>query len=125
MPYKQHERINQENFGYKSLRPKEIIMSEKKVQKIVKALQEEYTNQFSRGLDDSKLYNLSSGILVPEDLAEIILKTTEEGHNEYSSFFENRQERDSKMFHDPIKRRTVSVFQGTAQKVKLQNKILE
>ena len=33
--------INQENFVYKSLRPSEIIKSEKKVRRIVKVLQEE------------------------------------------------------------------------------------
>ena len=65
------------------------------------------------------IYNLSSGIPVPED-AEMILRTTEDGHNEYSSFLENRLEGDSRMFHDPIKRRTVSVFHGKARKVKVE-----
>ena len=46
-------------------------------------------NPFSGELDKSQLYNLSSGIPVPEDLAEMILRTTEDGHNEYSSFLEN------------------------------------
>ena len=92
--------INQENFVYKSLMPSEIIKSEKKVQRIVKVLQEEYINPFSGELDKSQLYNLSSGIQVPED-AEMILRTTEDGHNEYSSFLENRLEGDSKMFHNP------------------------
>ena len=76
-----------------------------------------------------QLYNLSSGVPVPEDPAEMILRTTEDGHNEYSSFLENRLEADSKLFHDPIKRRTVSVFHGTARKVKVEKngntKILE
>ena len=101
--------INQEIFVYKSLRPSEIIKSEKKVGRIVNVLQEEYINPFSGELDKSQLYNLSSGIPVPED-AEMILRTTEDRHNEYSSFLENRLEGDSKMFHNPIKRRTVSVF---------------
>ena len=95
----------------------------------MKVLQEEYINPFSGELDKSQLYNLSSGIPVPEDLAKMILRTTEDGHNEYPSFLENRLEGDSKMFHDPIKRRTVSVFHGTARKVKVEKngktKILE
>ena len=66
--------INKENFVYKSLRPSEIIKSEKKVQRIVNVLKEEYINPFSRELDKSKLYNLSSGIPVPEHLAEMILR---------------------------------------------------
>ena len=74
------------------------------------------------------MYNLSSGIPVPED-AEMILRTTEDGHNEYSSFLENRLEGDSRMFRDPIKRRTVSVFHGKARKVQVEKngktKILE
>ena len=60
--------INQENFVYKSLRPSEIIKSEQNVQRIVKVLkEEEYINPFSAEL---YLYNLSSGLPVPEDLAE-------------------------------------------------------
>ena len=59
----------------------------------------------------------------------MIFRTTEDGHNEYSSFLENRLEGDNKMFHDPIKRRTISVFHGTAWKVKVEKngktKILE
>ena len=66
------------------------------------------------------LYNLSSGIPVPEDLAKMILRTIKDRQNEYSSFLENRLEGDSKMFHDLIKRRTVSVFHGTARKEKLK-----
>ena len=46
--------INQENFVYKSLRPSESIKSEKKVQRIVKVLQEEYINPFSGELDKSQ-----------------------------------------------------------------------
>ena len=95
----------------------------------MKVLQEEYINPFSGELDKSQLYNLSSDIPVPDDLAEIIFKTAEEGHNEYSSFLENRLEGDSRMFHDPIKRRTVSVFHIAARKVKVEKngktKILE
>ena len=47
----------------------------------MKVLQEEYINPFSGELDKSQLYNLSSGIPVPEDLAEMILRTTGDGHN--------------------------------------------
>ena len=93
--------INQQNFVYKSLRPNEIIKSEKKVRRIVKVLQEEYISPFSGELDKSQLYNLSSGIPVPEDLAEMILRTTEDGHNEYSSFLENRLEGIARCFTTP------------------------
>ena len=46
--------INQEIFVYKSLRPSEIIKSEKKVRRIVKILQEEYIDPFSGELDKSQ-----------------------------------------------------------------------
>ena len=94
----------------------------------MKVLQEEYINPFSGELDKCQLYNLSLGIPVP-DFAEMILRTTEEGHNEYSSFLENRLEGDSKMFRDPIRRNGCFSFSWYSPEVTVEKngktKILE
>ena len=52
------EKITESN---KSLRPSQISPSEKKVQKVMEVLSDEYIDPFSTGLDKIKLVNLRSG----------------------------------------------------------------
>ena len=111
--------IAQENFAHKSLRPSEIIKSEKKVQRIVEVLQDEYINPFDEDLEKNYLYNLSSGIAIQDDLAESILKTKEVGRTAYSAFVKERLEIGEKMFHDSITRKLLHTFRDTAQRVRM------
>ena len=83
----------------------------------MEVLKEEYINSFSEDLDKHNLYNLCSGIPVPDDLSKSILKTKENEQTAYSSFVEECLNNDDKMFHDPIKRKPMYLFKYTAQKV--------
>ena len=62
--------LRDKNHKYKHLRPSEIIRSEKKVRKIINVLTNEYINPFDISEDNSHLYNLSSGVPLPEEIAE-------------------------------------------------------
>ena len=57
------EKITEVN---KSLRPSQISSSEKKVQKIMEVLSDEYINPFSTDLDKAKSVNLRSGAPVDD-----------------------------------------------------------
>ena len=57
------EKITEVN---KSFRPSQISSSEKKVQKIIEVLSDEYINPFSTDLDKAKLVNLRSGAPVDD-----------------------------------------------------------
>ena len=59
------------NVVYKSLRPSQILGSEKMVTCVIEVLSE-YLNPFSVSLDEN-LYNLSSGVPVEDELANEIL----------------------------------------------------
>ena len=59
------------NVVYKSLRPSQILGSEKMVTRLIEVLSE-YLNPFSVSLDEN-LYNLSSGVPVEDELANEIL----------------------------------------------------
>ena len=61
------------NVVYKSLRPSQILGSEKMVTCVIEVLSE-YLNPFSVSLDEN-LYNLSSGVPVEDELANEILCT--------------------------------------------------
>ena len=50
--------------SYKPLRPSQIVKSEKLVQGVIQVLNEEYVNPFDESIDQTCLFNLSSGITV-------------------------------------------------------------
>ena len=62
------------NLVYKSLRPSQILGSEKMVACVIEVFSEEYVNPFSVSLDEN-LYNLSSGVPIEDELANKILYT--------------------------------------------------
>ena len=55
------------------MRPSQITLSEKKVQKESELLIDDYINPFGMDLDKAKLVNLSSGATVDKIVAEILL----------------------------------------------------
>ena len=64
---------------YKHLRPTQILMSEKRVQKIEEVLETEYINPFRLNIDTSKLINLSSGVSLDDENADAILSVLRNG----------------------------------------------
>ena len=62
------------NVVYKSLRPSQILGSERMVTCVIEVLSEEYLYPFSVS-PDQNLYNLSSGVPVEDELTNEILCT--------------------------------------------------
>ena len=92
----------------KCLRESEISKSENRVRKIVEIMKEDFSNPFDPALDSDKLYNLVSGSLVGDDIAEHLLTVEKRGCSMRDEFCErlhgNVEEAKSKLFFDPIKR---------------------
>ena len=59
---------------------------EKLVTKTTRVLEEEYLNPFSETIDESLLYNLSSGTPLPNALTDDILKVYSEGNKQMNAF---------------------------------------
>ena len=70
------------NVVYKSLRPSQILGSEKMVNCAIEVLSEQYLNPFSVSLDEN-LYNVSSGVPVEDKLVNEILCTKQKGSEIY------------------------------------------
>ena len=66
---------------YKALRSSQIITSEGKVSQPVQILENDYINPFSITLKATKLFNLSSGAVVEDHLAEKILRIIDAGRS--------------------------------------------
>ena len=71
---------------YRQLRLSYILKVEKLVTKTTRVLEEEYLNTFSETVDESLLYNLSSGTPLPNALTDDILKVLSEGTKQMNAF---------------------------------------
>ena len=71
---------------YRQLRPSYILNVEKLVTKTTPVLEEEYLNPFSETIDESLLYNLSSGTPLPNALSDDVLKVYSEGTKQMNAF---------------------------------------
>ena len=73
-------RLGKNNTSYTLLRPSQILKSDSLAGKVQAVLETEYLNHFDTALDQSKLYNLSSGWPLKGESAEAILKLPEVGY---------------------------------------------
>ena len=71
---------------YKVLQLSQIIKSEDKVSRLVQILENDYINLFSVTLEATKLFNLSSGVTVEDDLAYKILNIIDVGKSLAETF---------------------------------------
>ena len=76
---KKMARIYSSSEKYTPLRPSQILISEKLVAEVISVLEEEYINPFSVLVAEDCLFDLSSGILVNDQLADEILNTKKLG----------------------------------------------
>ena len=105
---------------YKPLSPSQILKSERFVSNIINVLKEKYVNPFDSNLDKELLVNLSSGIVVAEDVAEEITSTDGSGKDDYQTFCKDRIESKKVSFHDPISRKKLTLFSSTGQTVSVE-----
>ena len=71
---------------YKQLRPSYILKVERLVTETVRVLEEEYFNPFAETNESALLYNLSSGIPLPNDITGEILNVYSEGAKQMNEF---------------------------------------
>ena len=104
------------NVVYKSLRPSQILGSEKMVTCVIEVLSE-YLNPFSVSLDEN-LYNLSSGVPVEDELANEILCTEQNSSEIYGCFANERLlAGGTKNFYGPLPRNKVYSFKSMSKKI--------
>ena len=74
----------------KSMRPKQINISEEKVSQVTKIFEQEYENPFGIHDDTEKLVNISSGEALDDDITESILNMIDVGKSLMEDFGQNR-----------------------------------
>ena len=97
-----------------------ILKTEKMTQRIMKVLNDEYVSPFGEEFDKHVLYNLSSGVPLPDNISENNLAIHDAGRRASAAFVKERLVKKSVPFHDPIPRNKVLLFSSTNKHVELR-----
>ena len=116
---KQFAGVNSSDEVYKHSRPAEIVKSNKSTNAVVSVLTNEYIDPFDKELDPSKLYNLSSGIPVSDEVADGILQILTNGETQFDLFVSQRLTSDATKFFKEIHRIKIQLFSHTGKKVEV------
>ena len=104
---------------YKALRPSQVLKSETMVDKAIKVFTQDYLNPFDYNLDKTSLFNLSSGMAIPVDIANELLDIPQRGAKLATAFRDNRIDSTLELFHSPIKRNKIRTFTSALEKTKI------
>lgn len=92
------------------MRPSQILLSERKVGKVVNILEDEFINPFGVGYE--QLYNLSSGEEIADEQAVDILDVYQYGTAKKEEFINTRITNQTTKFHDTLPRCNVKTFKS-------------
>ena len=82
--------VSYEDGCYKPLQPSRVQKSEALVKKVIRTFEEEFINPFTVHTDSSKLFVLSSGVPVADDVAMSMLSIKKEGERLAKTFQSKR-----------------------------------
>ena len=109
---------------YKELRPQQILKSEENVRNVQNVIENEYLNPFGL-IEDSekqKLFNLSSGVPLPDEIADEILNTFRKGQSLYELFRKERILSCEKLFHATLQKNSFMSFAKISAKCTIKSK---
>ena len=95
---------------YKQCRPSQILQSEKRVFNVMEVLTEEYLDPFSIDLNKDTLVNLSSGVALPQNIADELLAIPEKGMELAKEFVADRLSTTAVLFHHKVPRKVNKSF---------------
>ena len=105
---------------YRLLRPSQILQTNERVISVMKVFSEDYIDPFGLFVEKDKLVNVSSGVALPDQIADELLLISEVGARKYEEFKKERLvEPQTKCFHAPISRTNIKGFKHNKMKVKL------
>ena len=96
------------------------MSSQKKVQKVMEVLLDEYINPFGMYLDKAKLVNLNSGAPVDDAVVKVLLHVYDNGNIQAELFRKERLVNKTSLFHDPVKRCGFVNFKETSKSVSIR-----
>jgi hypothetical protein len=107
---------------YKSLRPTQILNSEKMISKVIDVIENEYINPFGSNIEKGKLINISSGTSLEESIAIEIVTQMQKGGNLAETFNQERLKDKTTLFHQSIAKNNYKNFRNSSKTFKVKNK---
>eukprot|EP00794_Sanderia_malayensis_P004496 gene4496-5094_t len=105
--------------GHKEAAAKRIARDEADVQKLISCFTSDLMrNSFKQ--DTQPLVNFGTGVVLPNDIAEGLVRSTEKGRDQMNTFVENRLNTTEISFWDPIPKLNVKTFKFTTKKVQVK-----
>ena len=104
LAHKKMAGVSHEDGCYKPLRPCRVLKSETLVKDVIRTFKEEFINPFSVNTDNKKLFVLSSGLPVADDVAISMLSIKKEGERLAKTFQSERIYSKATPGHAPIKK---------------------
>ena len=95
--------VSREDGCCKQLRPSRVLKPETLVKEVITTFEEVFINPFSVNTESSKLFVLSSGVPVADDVAISMLSIKKEGERLAKTFQSKRIYGKTIPFHAPIK----------------------
>lgn len=108
--------LSDPNTIYKSLRPRQIVNSEVKVRNVTNVVENDYINPFGLDIDQDCLVNITSGVSLPNEIAEEILNQETKGKKLVETFNENRLFSTKSKIHESIKKNDCKSFKSSKVK---------
>eukprot|EP00794_Sanderia_malayensis_P016393 gene16393-18031_t len=105
--------------GRKEAAAKRIARDEAYVQKLISCFTSDLMRNPSKQ-DTQSVANFATGVVLPNDIAEGLVRSTEKGRDQMNTFVENRLNTTEISFWDPIPKLNVKTFEFTTKKVQVK-----
>ena len=100
---------------HKESQPKRVQRDEEDVNKIIDCFSSNLMSNPFDGDDDSPLLNIATGVILPAESAENLLKSTEMGKKKMEAFIQDRLHTSKVSFWEPLKQLKIKTFASTKQ----------
>ena len=104
---------------HKEAGPKRVARDEADVQKLVSCFTTELmANPFTQ--ESESLVNFATGVVLPNDSTDGLIRSTEKGREQMNTFVEKRLNTNQVSFWDPIRKLKVKTFESTTRKIQVK-----
>ena len=109
-----------EQASHKEAAPRRVRRDEEDVKKMISCFSSGLmTNPFN--LDSDALLNIATGIVLPEDVAQTLVHSTEKGRQQMKTFVEQRINSNAVGFWEPIPNMKIKTFSSANKKIHVKS----
>ena len=106
--------------SHKEAAPRRVRRDEEDVKKMISCFSSGLmTNPFN--LDSDALLNIATGVVLPEDVAQTLVHSTEKGRQQMKAFLEQRINNNAVGFWEPIRNMKIKTFSSANKKIHVKS----